>query len=133
MSECACAVCAAQVRGSIPLYWGQDAASMTPMNPKPAIQLQQNDPHFTATRLHFQVQPLACCLCDSGAPPRARTSRCPRRSVPSCLECCATLPAIVPSLLLARSFVLARNTGCGKSRWDVGSSLVVSAGGHGTE
>ncbi|KAK9845465.1 hypothetical protein WJX81_007167 [Elliptochloris bilobata] len=43
-----------QVRGSIPLYWGQDAASMSPMNPKPAIQLQQNDPHFTATRQHFQ-------------------------------------------------------------------------------
>ena len=29
---------------------------MTPMNPKPAIQLQQNDPHYLATRLHFQVR-----------------------------------------------------------------------------
>ena len=46
---------APQVRGSIPLYWGQDVASMSPVNPKPAIQLQHNDPHFLATRLHFQV------------------------------------------------------------------------------
>ncbi len=51
---------AAQVRGSIPLYWGQDVASMSPMNPKPAIQLQQNDPHFLATRLHFQARACAC-------------------------------------------------------------------------
>jgi hypothetical protein len=29
---------------------------MTPMNPKPAIQLQQNDPHYLATRRHFQAR-----------------------------------------------------------------------------
>ncbi len=45
----------AQVRGSIPLYWVQDTASVSPINPKPAIQLQQYDPHYSATRLHFQV------------------------------------------------------------------------------
>ena len=55
-----------QVRGSIPLYWGQDVASMSPMNPKPAIQLQQNDPHFLATRLHFQAR--ASCLTQDPAP-----------------------------------------------------------------
>ena len=45
----------AQMRGSIPLYWVQDTASVSPINPKPAIQLQQYDPHYSATRLHFQV------------------------------------------------------------------------------
>ena len=44
-----------QMRGSIPLYWVQDTASVSPINPKPAIQLQQYDPHYSATRLHFQV------------------------------------------------------------------------------
>lgn len=44
-----------QLRGSIPLYWVQDTASVSPINPKPAIQLQQYDPHYSATRLHFQV------------------------------------------------------------------------------
>ncbi|CAL5218518.1 g205 [Coccomyxa viridis] len=43
-----------QMRGSIPLYWVQDTASVSPINPKPAIQLQQYDPHYSATRLHFQ-------------------------------------------------------------------------------
>ena len=46
---------ALQIRGSIPLYWVQDTASVSPINPKPAIQLQQYDPHYSATRLHFQV------------------------------------------------------------------------------
>jgi len=45
-----------QMRGSIPLYWVQDTASVSPINPKPAIQLQQYDPHYSATRLHFQVK-----------------------------------------------------------------------------
>lgn len=44
-----------QIRGSIPLYWVQDTTSVSPINPKPAIQLQQYDPHYSATRLHFQV------------------------------------------------------------------------------
>ena len=44
-----------QMRGSIPLYWVQDTASVSPINPKPAIQLQQYDPHYSATRLHFQA------------------------------------------------------------------------------
>ncbi|BDA44397.1 probable phosphoinositide phosphatase SAC1 at N-terminal half [Coccomyxa sp. Obi] len=43
-----------QIRGSIPLYWVQDTTSVSPINPKPAIQLQQYDPHYSATRLHFQ-------------------------------------------------------------------------------
>lgn len=47
-----------QIRGSIPLYWVQDTASVSPINPKPAIQLQQYDPHYSATRLHFQVGPV---------------------------------------------------------------------------
>ena len=47
--------CCVQLRGSIPLYWVQDTASVSPINPKPAIQLQQYDPHYSATRLHFQV------------------------------------------------------------------------------
>jgi hypothetical protein len=47
--------CASQIRGSIPLYWVQDTNSVSPINPKPAIQLQQYDPHYSATRLHFQV------------------------------------------------------------------------------
>ena len=51
----ACVHSPVQVRGSIPLYWVQDTASVSPINPKPAIQLQQYDPHYSATRLHFQV------------------------------------------------------------------------------
>ena len=47
-----------QMRGSIPLYWVQDTASVSPINPKPAIQLQQYDPHYSATRLHFQARPV---------------------------------------------------------------------------
>jgi hypothetical protein len=47
---------AVQIRGSIPLYWVQDTTSVSPINPKPAIQLQQYDPHYSATRLHFQVK-----------------------------------------------------------------------------
>ena len=63
----------AQVRGSIPLYWGQDVASMSPMNPKPAIQLQQNDPHFLATRLHFQARASSChAPCLNGQLPHQR-------------------------------------------------------------
>ncbi len=121
------AVRGAQVRGSIPLYWGQDAASMSPMNPKPAIQLQQNDPHFTATRLHFQVPPCNPYLCAWRAALRhapALPGAAPR-PLPLCLACRASLPAIEPCSLLTRSSVLAPNTGCKKSRWDVCDGLLV--------
>mmetsp|Transcript_42873 Transcript_42873/g.101784 ORF Transcript_42873/g.101784 Transcript_42873/m.101784 type:complete len:551 (-) Transcript_42873:1495-3147(-) len=41
-----------QVRGSIPIFWSQDEATLTA--PKPDITVQHFDPLFTATRLHFQ-------------------------------------------------------------------------------
>jgi len=41
-----------QVRGSIPLFWSQEEATLTA--PKPDITLQHFDPLFNATRLHFK-------------------------------------------------------------------------------
>ncbi|GBF98113.1 phosphoinositide phosphatase [Raphidocelis subcapitata] len=39
-----------QVRGSVPLFWSQQA---TPLSPKPDIVLQQYDPIYAATARHF--------------------------------------------------------------------------------
>jgi len=39
-----------QVRGSIPLFWSQQAS---PLSPKPDIVLSRFDPFYDATRLHF--------------------------------------------------------------------------------
>ncbi|KAK7275522.1 hypothetical protein RIF29_16641 [Crotalaria pallida] len=39
-----------QIRGSIPLFWSQEAS---PLNIKPDIILSKKDPNFEATRLHF--------------------------------------------------------------------------------
>lgn len=39
-----------QVRGSIPLYWTQEA---NPLNPKPEIVLERYDPSYQATQRHF--------------------------------------------------------------------------------
>ncbi|KIZ00821.1 hypothetical protein MNEG_7144 [Monoraphidium neglectum] len=39
-----------QLRGSVPLFWSQQA---TPLSPKPDIVLQQFDPLYTATARHF--------------------------------------------------------------------------------
>ena len=41
-----------QVRGSIPLFWGQDADSSAL---KPEITLQRFDPLYLATRRHFEL------------------------------------------------------------------------------
>ncbi|KAG0559776.1 hypothetical protein KC19_10G128300 [Ceratodon purpureus] len=40
-----------QVRGSIPLFWSQEASRL---NAKPDIHLQRFDPLYQATRLHFE-------------------------------------------------------------------------------
>jgi hypothetical protein len=40
-----------QVRGSIPLYWGQDTSMMSP---KPTIIVTRIDPFYSSTILHFQ-------------------------------------------------------------------------------
>lgn len=39
-----------QVRGSIPLFWGQETS---PLSPKPDIVLQRADPLYRATRRHY--------------------------------------------------------------------------------
>lgn len=41
-----------QLRGSIPLFWGQDALTL---NPRPNIMLQNTDPLYEATAKHFSV------------------------------------------------------------------------------
>ena len=41
---------AVQIRGSIPLVWTQET---NPLNPKPDIVLQQNDPEYLMTKSHF--------------------------------------------------------------------------------
>ena len=40
-----------QIRGSIPLFWGQDGSVLAP---KPPIAIQRVDPFYTATILHFE-------------------------------------------------------------------------------
>ncbi|KAM1116862.1 hypothetical protein ACFX15_007055 [Malus domestica] len=40
-----------QMRGSIPLFWSQEASRF---GPKPDILLQRYDPTYQATKLHFQ-------------------------------------------------------------------------------
>merc|ERR1719230_602073 len=50
-----------QVRGSVPLFWSQEA---TAINPKPPIQYHGCDPTLSATRLHF-----ADLLTRYGTPP----------------------------------------------------------------
>lgn len=40
-----------QIRGSIPLFWGQEPRTLTP---KPPIFLQKCDPLYAATKLHFR-------------------------------------------------------------------------------
>ncbi|XP_047260338.1 phosphatidylinositol-3-phosphatase SAC1-like [Capsicum annuum] len=40
-----------QMRGSIPLFWSQEASRFSP---KPDIILQRYDPTYEATRLHFE-------------------------------------------------------------------------------
>jgi phosphatidylinositol 3,5-bisphosphate 5-phosphatase len=40
-----------QMRGSIPLFWGQEPRTLTP---KPPIFLQRCDPLYAATKLHFR-------------------------------------------------------------------------------
>ncbi|KAL2893539.1 Phosphoinositide phosphatase SAC1 [Bienertia sinuspersici] len=40
-----------QMRGSIPLFWSQEASRLSP---KPDIILQRYDPTYEATRLHFE-------------------------------------------------------------------------------
>jgi hypothetical protein len=40
-----------QLRGSIPLFWGQDLQSIAP---KPPIVIVRSDPFYTATILHFR-------------------------------------------------------------------------------
>nr|XP_024397678.1 phosphoinositide phosphatase SAC1-like isoform X3 [Physcomitrium patens] len=42
---------AVQVRGSIPLFWSQEASRL---NAKPDIHLQRFDPMYQATKLHFE-------------------------------------------------------------------------------
>eukprot|EP01100_Stratorugosa_tubuloviscum_P015740 TRINITY_DN929_c2_g2_i1.p1 TRINITY_DN929_c2_g2~~TRINITY_DN929_c2_g2_i1.p1 ORF type:complete len:929 (-),score=337.46 TRINITY_DN929_c2_g2_i1:86-2872(-) len=39
-----------QIRGSIPLYWGQEPRVLSP---KPPITVQRHDPYYTATIRHF--------------------------------------------------------------------------------
>merc|ERR1712137_564619 len=40
-----------QIRGSIPLFWGQEPRTLTP---KPPIFLQRCDPLYAASKLHFR-------------------------------------------------------------------------------
>ena len=49
-----------QIRGSIPLFWGQDPNKLLP---KPPIYVQRCDPFYAATKLHFQD-----LLCRFGRP-----------------------------------------------------------------
>eukprot|EP00298_Acanthocystis_sp_HF-20_P000132 c1015_g1_i1.p1 GENE.c1015_g1_i1~~c1015_g1_i1.p1 ORF type:complete len:145 (-),score=54.10 c1015_g1_i1:3-383(-) len=39
-----------QMRGSVPLFWGQDTSVL---DPKPEIEIHHFDPLYTATLLHF--------------------------------------------------------------------------------
>lgn len=40
-----------QIRGSIPVFWGQEPRTLTP---KPPIYVQRCDPFYAATKLHFK-------------------------------------------------------------------------------
>jgi len=60
-----------QLRGSVPLFWGQQA---TTLSPKPDILLQQFDPAYEV-RQRGTLQCQWCCFCRVPA----TTSGCPSR------------------------------------------------------